>query len=48
MQETRRDRVYICEVVARDGFQNEAVFVETADKMTDPQIAAKVRQYFLN
>ena len=33
MQETRRDRVYICEVVARDGFQNEAVFVETADKI---------------
>ena len=33
MQETRRDRVYMCEVVARDGFQNEAVFVETADKI---------------
>ena len=24
------------------------VGIETADKMTDPQIAAKVRQYFLN
>ena len=33
MQETRQDRVYICEVVARDGFQNEAVFVATADKI---------------
>ena len=33
MQETRQDRVHICEVVARDGFQNEAVFVETADKI---------------
>ena len=33
MGQTGPDRVYICEVVARDGFQNEARFVETADKI---------------
>ena len=33
MGQTGADRVYICEVVARDGFQNEARFVETADKI---------------
>ena len=30
------------------GLQGRIVGVETVDKMTDPQIAAKVRQYFLN
>jgi hypothetical protein len=29
-------------------FQGHIAGVETADKMTEPQIAAKVRQYFLN
>lgn len=29
-------------------FQGQIVGVETVDKMTQPQIAAKVRQYFLN
>ena len=33
MEQTAPDRVYMCEVVARDGFQNEARFVETADKI---------------
>ena len=33
MQQAGSDRVYICEMVARDGFQNEARFVETADKI---------------
>ena len=33
MRQTGADRVYICEVVARDGFQNEARFVETANKI---------------
>ena len=33
MDSSGHDRVYICEVVARDGFQNEAHFVETADKI---------------
>ncbi|MFC1782737.1 hypothetical protein ACFL02_04020, partial [Planctomycetota bacterium] len=30
------------------GLLGNIVGVETVDKMTDPQIAAKVRQYFLN
>ena len=30
------------------GLQGHIVGVETVDTMTDPQIAAKVRQYFLN
>ena len=30
------------------GLQGHIVGVETVDKMTDPKIAAKVRQYFLN
>ena len=29
-------------------FRGQIADVETTDKMTDPQIAAKVRQYFLN
>jgi len=29
-------------------FHGQIADVETADKMTEPQIAAKVRQYFLN
>jgi hydroxymethylglutaryl-CoA lyase len=33
MQEAGQGRVYISEVVARDGFQNEAVFVPTVDKI---------------
>lgn len=34
--------------LADKGLGANVVAVETADKMTDPQIAAKVRQYFLN
>jgi hypothetical protein len=30
------------------GLQGRIVGVETVDEMTEPQIAAKVRQYFLN
>ena len=30
------------------GLQERIAGVETVDKMTDPQIAVKVRQYFLN
>jgi len=30
------------------GLQGSIIGVETVDKMTDPQISAKVRQYFLN
>ena len=32
----------------REGLGGRIVGIETTDKMTDPQIAAKVRQYFLN
>jgi hypothetical protein len=32
----------------REGFGGRIVGIETTDKMTDPQITAKVRQYFLN
>ena len=32
--------------LTRQGFGVRIVGVETADKMTDPQIVAKVRQYF--
>ena len=32
----------------REGLGGCIVGIETTDKMTDPQIAAKVRQYFLN
>jgi stalled ribosome rescue protein Dom34 len=32
----------------REGLGGRIVGIETVDKMTDPQIAAKVRQYFLN
>jgi hypothetical protein len=32
----------------REGLDGRIVGIETTDKMTDPQIAAKVRQYFLN
>jgi hypothetical protein len=32
----------------REGLSGRIVGIETIDKMTDPQIAAKVRQYFLN
>ena len=32
----------------REGLGERIAGIETADKMTDPQIAAKVRQYFLN
>jgi hypothetical protein len=32
----------------REGLGGRIVGIETIDKMTDPQIAAKVRQYFLN
>jgi hypothetical protein len=31
-----------------EGLGERIVGIETVDKMTDPQIAAKVRQYFLN
>ena len=31
-----------------EGLGKRIVEIETLDKMTDPQIAAKVRQYFLN
>jgi len=31
----------------RKGLNGRIVGIETTDKMTDPQIAAKVRQYFL-
>ena len=31
----------------REGLGGHIVGIETTDKMTDPQIAAKVRQYFL-
>jgi hypothetical protein len=31
-----------------EGLGGRIVGIETTDKMTDPQIAAKVRQYFLN
>jgi len=32
----------------REGLGGSIVGIETTDKMTDPQIVAKVRQYFLN
>jgi hypothetical protein len=32
----------------REGLGERIVGIETVDKITDPQIAAKVRQYFLN
>jgi hypothetical protein len=32
----------------REGLGGRIVGIETVDKMTDPQIAAKVRQYFIN
>ena len=32
----------------REGLGGRIVGIETTDKMTEPQIAAKVRQYFLN
>jgi stalled ribosome rescue protein Dom34 len=32
----------------REGLGGRIVGIETTDKMTDPQIASKVRQYFLN
>ena len=32
----------------REGLGGRIVGIETTDEMTDPQIAAKVRQYFLN
>jgi hypothetical protein len=32
----------------REGLDGRIVGIETVDKMTAPQIAAKVRQYFLN
>ena len=32
----------------REGLGGRIVGIETVDKMTEPQITAKVRQYFLN
>jgi hypothetical protein len=34
--------------IEREKLSGHIVGVETVDEMTDPQIAAKVRQYFLN
>jgi hypothetical protein len=34
--------------LAKEGLSKRIVRIETVDKMTDPQIAAKVRQYFQN
>ena len=32
----------------REGLGGNIIGIETVDEMTDPQIAAKIRQYFLN
>ncbi len=34
--------------IEKDNFGDRIVGVETADKMTDPQIAAKVKEHFLH
>ena len=41
-------KVELKKQLAREGLGGHIVSIETVDEMTDPQIAAKVRHYFLN